>query len=140
MQTPKFLARINDQHEPEIFERFKKTYRMWLDGFKPGTVISIIIRRDSVKKIRSLRANNYYWGVVIRDCCEALGYEPHEKDMVHEAFKMKFLAQEQIIGLPIAPSTASLPSNQFWDYIETIRRYMSTTFGIYIPDPNEIAE
>lgn len=138
MHIPKFLARINDSHEPEIFERFKKSYQKRLNSFKPGTIVSIVIKRDSVKKIRSLKANNYYWGVVIVYCCDGLGYELHEKEMVHEALKMKFLSQEHIIGLPVPRSTATLESPEFWDYIETVRRYMVQTFGIYIPDPNEI--
>lgn len=140
MHIPKFLARINDQHEPIIFERFKRTYSDWLSGFKPDTVVSIVIRRDSVKKIRSLKANNYYWGVVIRYSCESLGYEQHEANLVHEGFKMKFLSQEHIIGLPITRSTATMTSDEFWDYIEVVRRFMSQTFNCVIPDPNQIAD
>lgn len=138
MHTPKFLARINDQHEFEIFERFKKTYRTWLSGFKPDTIVSIVIKKDKVVKIRSLKANNYYWGVVIKYVADAFGYERHEYELVHEALKYKFLSREHIIGFPITQSTASMESPDFWDYIETVRRWMSSEFRVVIPDPNEI--
>ena len=138
MHIPKFIAKIDDNHQYVVLEKYQKTFQQWLMGFKPGTFVSVVIKRDSVKRIRSLEANNYYWGVVIKYCCEAFGYELHEKEMVHEALKMKFLSQEHVIGLPISKSTTSLKSDEFWDYIETIRRWVSGTFGVYIPDPNEI--
>ena len=138
MHVPKFHGKIDDSHELDLFQKDQGIFKVWMDSFKPGTFVSMVIKYDGVKKIRSYKANNYYWGVVIKYCCDGLGYELHEKDLVHEALKMKFLGSEQIIGLRISPSTSSLESKDFWNYIETIRTYMVSVFGIYIPDPNEI--
>ena len=137
MHIPKFLAKINSNHEPVIFERFKNSHRQWLSGFKPDTIVSVVIKKDSVVKIRSLEANNYYFGVVVKYVCQAFGYEPHEKDMVHEGLKFRFLTEEKVIGFPVTKSTAKMESPEFWDYIDTIKRWMSSEYNVYIPDPNE---
>lgn len=137
MHIPKFLAKINDRHEPEIFERFKHSYRLWLDGFKPETIVSVVIKIDKVVKIRSIEANNYYWAVVVKYVCDAFGYEAHEKDMVHEGLKFKFLTEEKIEGFPVTRSTARMESPEFWDYIDAVKRWIASEYNVYIPDPNE---
>lgn len=138
MHIPKFIAKIDDHHQYVVLQKYQKSFQQWLQGFKPGTFVSVVVKRDSVKRIRSLDANNYYWGVVVGYVREAFGYEKHEQEMVHEGLKMKFLSYEHVNGFPIPKSTASLKSNEFWDYIEAIRRWMVMEFNVKIPDPNEV--
>lgn len=138
MHVPKFHGKINDENKFELFKKDEKIYNIWMDGFKPGTQVSMVIKYDRVKRTRSIEANNYYWGVVMKYVTLGLGYEMHEKELVHEGLKMKFLSEERIIGLKMCPSTSNMASEDFWEYINIVVRYMATTFNIRIPEPNEI--
>lgn len=89
------------------------------------------------KARRSLAANAYYWGVVLKILGDELGYEPDE---MHEAMKLKFRSRVcPSTGLTIVKSTRT-GSPDFWEYVEQIRRWAATwpAGGIYIPDPNEV--
>lgn len=89
------------------------------------------------KKRRSLRANNYYFGVVLKMLGEEFGYTVEE---MHEAMKLKFRSRVcQSTGLTIVASTKT-DSPDFWVYVEDIRRWAATwpSGGIYIPEPNEV--
>ena len=91
----------------------------------------------STKKRRSLQANAYYRGVVLKLLGEHFGYTA---DQMHEAMKLKFRSRVCLsTGLTIVSSTKT-DSPDFWTYIEEIRRWAATwpSGGIYIPEPNEV--
>jgi hypothetical protein len=101
-----------------------------LQEFDDGHAIVRIARR---KAHRSQQANNYYWGVVIALTADYCGYEPEE---MHDAFKLKFLRSEDTDHpLPTVKSTASLTTDEFWDYIDQIKRFAASELGVYVPDP-----
>ncbi len=88
------------------------------------------------KRTRSMQANAYYWGVVLKILGDELGYTPDE---MHEAMKVKFRSRIcPTTDLTIVASTKT-DSPDFWVYVEDIRRWAATwpSGGIYIPDPNE---
>jgi hypothetical protein len=103
--------------------------------FKEGDRIWISVGRLSDKKIRSVEANNYYWGVVVHMLSLETGYE---KDEMHEALKLKFLQWEPLEGIPTTVSTSKLSSDQFAEYVERIKRWAAIDLGVYIPSPNDL--
>lgn len=133
--TPKFRAIIGQDGKPHFYPQDKDNYEAYVRSFKPDTHVFITIKKAGGNKPRSLRANNYYWGVVIETCRHYFGYE---KEEMHEAFKTKFLQFEAVEGLPTILSTAQLSSKNFWAYIDQVRRFVAVEYGIYVPDPNEV--
>lgn len=92
--------------------------------------VSIVIKAKG--RSRSLRQNQYYWGVVIKLISEYTGYSPDE---AHDAMRWKFLS---IPGdLPSVKSTAKLSTVEMEEYLERIRQWSAEELGMYIPDPNE---
>lgn len=92
------------------------------------------------RKRRSNRANNYYWGVIVKILSEETGFFGDE---IHELLKRKFLAYEkpnQITGEIelFARSTTSLDSLEAEVFYEQIRVWAISELSVYIPLPNEI--
>jgi hypothetical protein len=89
----------------------------------------------TAKKKRTDPENRYYWGCVIRILAEEFGYTPDE---MHLALKYKFVRDGGLPDLPKIGSTANKDTAWFEWYLEQIRIWASTDFGIYIPLPNEV--
>ncbi len=106
---------------------------------------------EQMKSTRSLRANAYYWGVVVEMISQATGYEPEE---VHEylcgarwGWKDKRRPKtprnaEGIESVPVRTTTTDehgkrsvLSITQFEDFVEFARRFSSMKLNLVIPDP-----
>lgn len=96
---------------------------------------------DKNKKDRSLRQNAYYWGVVIELIAKHMGHPKDEYDFVHQKLASDFLGfKKEVLGREfwIVPSTASLTTVQFEDYLSTLRMFAAQTLGVNVPEPNEV--
>jgi hypothetical protein len=99
-----------------------------------GKPIEVVVRRR--KSARSLKANAYYFGVVIATIAPELGYT---KDECHEALAWHLLqCGDPDAKLPKRKSTADLTSHEFEDYVSQVKQFAAEKLGIYVPDPNEI--
>lgn len=106
---------------------------------------------EQMKSTRSLRANAYYWGVVVEMISQATGYEPEE---VHEylcgarwGWNDKRRPKtprnaEGIESVPVRTTTTDehgkrsvLSIIQFEDFVEFARRFASMKLNLVIPDP-----
>jgi len=90
------------------------------------------------KNRRSLNLNSYYWAVVVKLLSEETGYE---KEEMHEVLKSMFLRTKyQLKGIWIdgMKSTTKLSNQEMNEYIEQVKKFASTSFSLYIPDPNEV--
>jgi len=107
--------------------------------------ITLTIGKERKYKERSNQQNKYYWGVVIKELSNELGYTPDE---MHEALKCHFLAdikefKREVNGimetrtLMVTKSTTALDTQQFEDYMAKVRQWASIQLAIYIPLPNE---
>ena len=99
---------------------------------------TVVITVGEQKKRRSLNLNSYYWAVVVKLLSEETGYS---KDEMHEALKSMFLrTRYKIKGIWIdgTKSTTKLSNKEMNDYLEEVKRFATTTLGVYIPDPNEV--
>tara|TARA_R100000808_G_C2092697_1_gene112500 strand:+ start:79 stop:483 length:405 start_codon:yes stop_codon:yes gene_type:complete len=99
---------------------------------------TVVITVGEQKKRRSLNLNSYYWAVVVKLLSDETGYD---KDEMHEVLKSMFLrTRYQIKGVWVdsTKSTTKLTHKEMSEFIEEVKRFASTTLGVYIPDPNEV--
>ena len=113
-----------------VFDHPEK-YLVHLAGLE-GKRVEVSIKK--YRKDRSLSQNNFYWAVVVEILGQHFGYEPDE---CHEALKFQFLKVHGDGPLPTVRSTTTLNTEEFNDYVERIRRWAITEYGVYIPDPRE---
>ena len=101
-----------------------------------GKNVYITIREQ--KNRRSLNLNSYYWAGVVKLVSVETGYD---KEETHEVLKSMFLrTRYQIKGIWVdgMKSTTKLSNQEMTEYIEEVKRFASSSLGIYIPDPNEV--
>jgi hypothetical protein len=95
------------------------------------------------KQQRTLNANKYYHGVVLKVLCEEIGVKNPDitAAQLHEVMKAKFNAKMVLIdGIPyeIGESTTKMKKDMFKEYIEAIREWALETFNCWIPLPEEV--
>ena len=93
---------------------------------------------------RSLNENSYMWGVVYEHISQFTGMTPQE---VHNACKAEFNFKfvdvvnkdtGEVKEIRVPMSTKDLSTSEMENYLEAIRRYYLSEFGLLIPLPNEI--
>ena len=108
-------------------------FRAAMTRFGAGT--QVVVRVDEYRSRRSSQANRYYW-LVIGLISDHTGYE---KDELHEYFKQRFNPITVALGKEpevIGGSTRKLTTDQFYEYVERIRRFALTELGVTTPDPD----
>ena len=121
----------------------KDDLRQSVKRMKPGRKAIII---EDVKDTRSIRANRFYWGGVLRPLSEWTGYHPDE---LHEHFKQQFLGGEKKhIALQDGNgevrfesdvdvvTTRKLSVREFYDFVERVRQ-VAAELGVVTEDPPE---
>ena len=112
---------------------------------RDGEVSIVIARKHAV---RTLQANNYYWGVVV-ECL--VDYTGHTADEMHEYLKDRFLPPETMKELVILKpngstvacsfyatrTTTHLNKVQFYDYCKAIKVWALLDLELDIPDPED---
>jgi len=85
------------------------------------------------RRIRSLEQNRYYRGLL--GIIEKETWIP--VDEIHEKMRMKFLyVPESWVQLAYCKSTATLKTNEFSEYIEKIKNFMSQ-YDIILPNADQ---
>jgi len=124
----------------KIAIRDKRAYDLGVAKFLDGQEVVVTI--GPVEKVRSVRQNNFWWGVVVPYFAAHCGYT-HEE--MHEALKAELLPvrrllhdrEGEILREVVTPgSTATLTTQQFNELIERAQQ-LGTEMGIVIPDPNQ---
>lgn len=100
-----------------------------------GKRVKITMREFKASdNIRSIRANAYYWGVVIEILRDYFGYE---KEEMHDALGLLF--RRNYDGpIETVDGTSGMKSEAFWNYIERVRIWAATNWQLNIPDPNMV--
>lgn len=96
---------------------------------------------------RSLSANSYYWGVVVKACVTETG---QAADDVHAFWCEQFLSSEQKqieffhkttgarIRVKVDPRRSSkLTGTKFYDFVEECRLWLKEWLGVTTPDPDK---
>ena len=94
--------------------------------------VEVVVRRKRVK--RSIKENNYYWGVVIRLTADYTGFLDDE---MHDAWRWKFL-RKSTGKMETVRSTTSLSTKEMEDYLEKIRTFALTEWNLTIPLPKKV--
>lgn len=131
MVTPLFLGHA-DSGRLVFAQPHEVVAHLWtLDG----RAVEVTIRR--VRQQRSLKANAYYWGIVLETIRQELGWD---KDDLHEALALKFLRvdDDPITGLTRRKSTRDLSTDEFSAYTDDCIRF-AADYGIVVPAPNEVS-
>jgi hypothetical protein len=139
VSTPKITAR-GIVRAGKIAIRDKRAYDLGIARLLDGQEVMITI--GPVERVRSLRQNNFWWGVIVPLFAEHCGYT-HEE--MHAALKAELLPVRhllhdqhgEILREIITPgSTASLSTEQFNALIERAQQ-LGAEMGIVVPDPNQ---
>lgn len=116
--------------------------RMHLASFMDEARIEVVIRKARSK--RTIKQNNYYFGVVLKIIAEESGnwdekgYTTHD---LHDYFKAKFLQKRiEIFGktYTVIRSTTDLNTKEFTEYIRQIKMFVASEYDIFIPDAEDI--
>lgn len=110
-------------------------FRTILLSYEDTPKVRITIEKE--RGTRTLRQNNYYWGIVLKYIAEYIG--EREEDL-HEIFKAKFLkSRRQWRGaeMTILKSTSDLTSDEFGIYIDRVIQE-GAELGVVVPmaDPD----
>ena len=133
--TPIFESDVVDG-KLKTLPHVKQSITRWLQTFKTGTHVDIIIRKHKTK--RTDEQNKYYWGVVVSILGNHFGYDPEE---MHEELKIMFNPIQSKIepSRTIGGSTTKMDTKEFMadddSYVERICRWAASKYGIYIPIP-----
>lgn len=103
-----------------------------------GPVVVTIARQKSK---RSIHANAYYWGVVVKMISDETG---QDTESVHEFLKREVNAQHvemvnkatgEVYEAWVGGSTADLNVGDFFSFVERARAWAGQFLGLEIPDP-----
>jgi len=102
----------------------------WLAKIPVDEVMELSLK--PYKPTRSHAQNRRYW-LVIGKIAEHTG---HDKDELHEAFKVRFLGVREIEvageQMKAPQSSARLKVKQFAEYAEQVEAWMVSTLGIWL--------
>jgi hypothetical protein len=109
-----------------------------------GQEVVVTVQAKTV--YRSLRASNYYWGVVVAAAVEATG---QKADTIHAFWCEQFLPSEkqhlaftnamtqQRIKVTVdTRRTSKLTGTPFYDFVEECRLWLQEWLGVTTPDPD----
>ena len=128
-----------DHSETGGLAAFDKAVEALESKLKEGTEYTLYLCDH--KKNRSLAANRYYWGVVIKELQKHTGIDTED---LHEFLKFQFNKKKvDITGdtAEIGASTKNLTTEEFIKYIEKVRIWaLEKLDGLYIPLPQEVSD
>lgn len=116
----------------------------WEEVAKPLTLqnVPVLIKVKEYELDRSLSANRYYWGVVLKEISEQASIDGQRwsVDAWHELFKRQFLGYE-IIKYKVAGSkrtytkrqlrsTSELKVKEFSEYLEKVQAFAVTDLKV----------
>lgn len=128
--TPVFLARVDDGKL--VFEQPPRV-RQHIRSLE-GKLVQVVIKQ--LRHQRTLRANRFYFGVIVSLMAEEFGYEKQE---MHEVLAMRFLRIEDcpITGSPRRKPTPECETKEFAEYTDACIR-LAAEHGIVVPSPDEV--
>ena len=129
----KHIGKIENKHfVPENKEWLKDQLSKY-----EGKQVRLEITGLSKKVERTLKQNNYYWGVVVKYISDEIG---DSKDDIHSVLRTMFLSVEKLINdvsFMFIKSTTDLDTKEFNDYVTECRNWASSFLNLYLPEPNE---
>lgn len=110
----------------------------YFSGLKQPAYVTVEIKKKRKKASDSQR--QYYFGAVLTEFMNHLGYDPDEKLAFHNQLKcLYFNTEPDQNGFLIPPSVftkGKRTTKEAADFIQWVQR-KAAEMGCYIPDPNE---
>jgi len=111
--------------------------------FKEGGTYTVYLLDQKIN--RTLNANRYYFGVVLKTISDHMGEKNLDiiVDDLHEVLKGRFNSKVVIVdgeAIEIGESTKKMSQDKFVEYIEMIRDWSLDKLNCYIPLPTEVIE
>ena len=110
----------------------------WMSNieFLEGQHVKITIEKSVVHKEKSLQQLGYFWGVIIEDLRNYIGYD---KEQMYNAILGEFSYELDGLGMRVQKFTglSELNTVQMEDLCSKIRTWASEFHGCYLPLPNE---
>lgn len=127
--VPIFQGEVQDNI---LLIKDKLKYNQWISSLIGD--VEIIVRKK--KKIRSIKQNKYYWGVVLDLISKHTGEDVED---LHNHFSYKYLSSSGKSGkLHSRKSTTQLSTVEFGEYIDKIIAWAWEFLNLEIPIPSEI--
>lgn len=113
--------------------------------FRTASNGSYMLTITKQRRGRTLNQNDWLWGCVYPILLDGLldaGWEFTSVEQVHEFFK-KQMAQDKVVNystgeiVEIPRSTATMDTQQFSMYIESLREYAEEFLNVTIPEPDK---
>lgn len=106
---------------------------------KDGARLTLTVERE--KDRRSVEANRYYWGVVIKLIAQETGQPAQDiHDDLRDRFLRKTITYTDSAGLirerEFSRGSSGLTIAEFYDFVEQARLFAAEFFGLRIPDPD----
>ena len=117
----------------EIGDGFKEFSKMLLEKYE-GKELNIFIEKR--RKVRSLRQNAYYFGLVLKSISDYTGYEMED---LHNHFKTHLL-KKKVGNLDTHRSTTSLSTDEFTHFVGKVKEFAKQTIGLEILSYEEMIE
>jgi hypothetical protein len=121
MRPPVFRGRVDEKGEKLTFDN-RARFMEYMKGFA-GKRVEFILRERTTN--RSLRANAYYWSVVLPMLADYVGHD--KKEDMHLDLKKHFNVK----------STSEMKVEEFQEYLAKVIRFAAEQ-GVNIPDADSV--
>ncbi len=104
-----------------------------------GKRIVVSVKED--RKRRSLRQNAFWWGVVIPEIADEIGYDRHEHEALHYELVKVWAGshRNEKTGLDLPNKRSSeLSTEEFSDLLEWAVRFAAEKLGMFILMPSDV--
>lgn len=133
--TPIWPAVVDDHgtlrlDDRDAFLRYVKTFA--------GTRVELVVRKR--KSQRSLQQNRLLWRL-LTILAEELGYDAHEREVLHYALLEKHYGKEfdERLGMAVLRTTSSgLDTSAFTEHIDWLVRFAASELHVVLPLPGEV--
>ena len=115
----------------------KEAVKSYIDSLPEGKAYDVVIKLHREKRTIDQNRLLFLWlGCIANET-------GNDKDTLHEYFKQKFLGFEQRVMsfnrevTFISPTTTTLDTKQFTEYLNKIQEFASSELGIVLPLPED---
>jgi hypothetical protein len=137
-----FLGFCDDAGHFQVDDR--AAFRAYMAAHFSGQEVVVTVQPKT--RARSLRANAYYWGVVVDAAVEATGQDADtihafwcEQFLPSEAKRLEFfntMTKQRIKVTVDTRRTSSLTGQPFYDFVEECRLWLQEWLGVTTQDPD----
>lgn len=140
------LGEVTEAGELKMFDRGHMI--RWIQSMQPGTYV-VSLKSVSAPKVRSIKANNYYWSQVLEPMSRENSDGDQSPEDIHDAMCEMFLPNEpkrveffnRMTGEQIeiktdGRRTSKQNPTEFYHFVEKVRKFALEFLGVVTEDPD----